>query len=298
MGLLDRFKRGDAGADALTREIAARLRARPDIEAAEPTGADSVAVTWVGGATSEESIAALREPWTSASGFDRIELVDQHLDTVQPPVPAAFDSGEPASWADEPPAAAATSWDAIRPGLLPRLRSPVDDGAVAWSLGGGLVEAVAVAATTDQPLRAAELERWNIDATQVREAAMANLRSTRPAPEPLGPGMRAWIATRPSGAQAAWLAGPDPLLEALGLASAVVLVPTPTDLVVVDAAADELVGSIVTDTLNIYEHEAEVRVCPVPFLISAGSVAPWDPAADDPRGDAVARAHELYSRLR
>lgn len=310
MGLLDRFKRDDSGPDGLTREIAARLRARPDIQAVEATGADALAVTWAGGDTSEESISALRVPWTGASGFDRIELVDQHLDTIQPPTAGSFDTGsvdtgsfDAASFdrgegpPEEPQGAAADrSWDAIRGSLLPRVRQPVADGTIAWTVGD-LIEAYVVDAASDLPFGPAEVDRWGVDAAQVREAALANLRATRPAPEPLGPRLRAWIATHPTGSQAAWLASPDQLLEALGLAAAIVLAPTPTDLVVVDAGAPDLVGSLLADTLTIYEHEAEIRVCPVPFLVESGAVVPWEPAAGDACADDVRRAHTLFAQL-
>lgn len=317
MGLFDRFKKDTAGApDALTREALVRVRAVPGVEAVEPVDADTLSVTWTG--TDEParlSLADLREPWTSASGFDRIELMDDFVRTVAPPTgapadafpdpapagpapdeaPAATTVGDGAPEADPTPAGGpgptaapaeqpGARWAEVSPRLQPVIGRPgvADDDIVCWPVGDVLEATVVVdGGPGSLPVGRAELAEWGVDAGSVRRAAEANQAALDPSLDPIGPGEPAWVPTRPAGHLASWLCAPDRLLAAAGLDDAVVLVPLATELVVVDPAATALVESILSSTRTIVEQESRT-LWPAPLLVRPGSVTPWVPATDHP----------------
>ena len=90
-----------------------------------------------------------------------------------------------------------------------------------------------------------------------------------------------------------WLAAPARLLAACGLAEAVVLAPMPTELVVVDPSAHDLLASILASTKSIVSGDAEV-LWPAPLLATAAGLAPWQPGPDHP---CATLAAELGGRL-
>lgn len=300
MGFLDRFKKDASEPDAYTKEVTIRVRAMAEVEAVEPIDADHLAVRWAGRAEPVEvSIAGHRERWQAASGFDRIEVVDELLDTIaEPGDGGAFDAttlpGPSPEVAPElpaePEASTGAGWDDAAGRVLPALRRPTGDDAVAWPVGG-LVEAVVV--LDGAPVTAGVLADWGVDADATRDAALANLGDHDPGLDPVAPDTRAWVPTAPQGGQAAWLAAPDVLLRAAGLDVAIVFVPTPTDLVVVDPADADLVASITTSTLAIVDQET-TTIAPVPFEVRPGHVGPWRPPAGHPCAELVDRAHAAF----
>lgn len=298
MGFFDRFKKDASQPDAYTREVAIRVRAVPGVERVEPVDADLLSVRWAGNDEPVElSIAEHRERWQTATGFDRIEVVDDLIDRVQPPAEGTFDPDavlESAPVDPEPAAAPDVSdsaWSDVAPRLLPMLRRPVaDDPVVAWPVAG-LLEAVAT--ERGQAVTLAGSEGWGVDAEEVRRTATSNLIAHEPALDTVAPDTRAWVPTAPAGAQAGWLTAPDALLAASGLDVAIVFVPTPTDLVVVDPADVDLLASITTSTLAIVEQEP-TTICSVPFEIGPGRAEPWRPDPDHPCAALVDRAHAAF----
>lgn len=299
MGLLDRFKKAP-GPDAMTWEAVARLRAVAGVAGAEALDADTVEVAWVGNPyTSTLSLAAAREGWSKANGFDRIEIMDALIAAVAPPTGPPEETGNgfdptppdvapvvpPAAHQPTPatPAADGTAWDEARP----RLRVAVDrvgahPDAIAWPVAGGVLEARVVLDRPDGlPVEAADAATWEVGVDDVRTAALANLAATDPGLDPVGPGQPAWVPTAPADHPPVWLAAPDRLLAACGLPEAVVLAPVPTELVVVDPSAHDLLGSILASTRSIVAGEGPV-LWPGALLATPAGIAPWRPAADHP----------------
>lgn len=308
VGFLDRFSKDTAAApDAFTTEMVARIRALPSVERAEPTDADTVSVTWSGGRESEAvDISGLRQPWKQAKGFDRIELLDDFIAGLSPGQypPASPTSGDEPDASPEPGPApppgptatdAVTEWSQVASQLVPVLRRVrAGDGALTWPIGE-LLEATAIWAGGATPITDDQCAVWGVGLDDVRSAATSNLVAIDPAPDAIGPGARAWVPTSPEGLQSSWLAAPERLLHQLGLATAIVLVPLRSELVVVDPEDIELVQSILTNTLAILESQANV-LCPVPFLVTAEDVQDWMPAASHPAAQLVHQTRDLLTR--
>lgn len=316
MGFLDRFKKEGAptAPDALTREGVARVRAVPGVQAVDVVDADTLRVTWNGlPHPSELSLAGIRQQWTSASGFDRIEVMDDFIAGVAPPAAdatspgssAPVDAPAPGSEDDPPttpsaepgrePDDAQAAWDAVRTRLRPVVGrpGPADADTVRWEIGG-VLEATAVLGDEQValPVSRAELVQWGVDEATVRAAAEENQAGIDPALDPISPGKPAWVPTRPAGHLAGWLCAPGRLLERAGVEQAVVLTPLATELVLVDPSAAGLLESILSSTRTILEQEAR-PLWPAPFLIRAGSVEPWTPPEGHPCAELVEQMRGL-----
>lgn len=303
MGLLDRFKK-DSRPDALTIEAVARARAVPGVAAAEAVDADTVAVTWVGQpGQSTLSLTDVRVAWAKASGFDRIELMDELIATLGPPVADAqpdlpAPDATPIAEAIRTPEAgpttptgspAADAWDAARPRLRVVVGRPGDHaGAVSWPVADVLEARVVLGGPGALPVDGHDAAGWGVDADAVRHAALANLAATDPALDAVGAGQPAWVPTEPADHPPVWLAAPDRLLAGCGLDELVALAPLPTELVVVDPRAHELLSSILTSTEQIVAAESRV-LWPTPLLVTADGVTPWQPDPSHPCADQVAR---------
>lgn len=300
MGLLDRFKKAP-GPDAMTWEAVARLRAVPGVAGAEALDADTVQVAWVDNPyTSTLSLTAAREEWSKANGFDRIEIMDGLVGAVAPPTGPpegagdGFDPTPPDVAPDvQPPAerepvadpasdVEGPAWEAARS----RLRvvvSPVGQypGALSWPVAGVLEAHAVLGGRGARPVDAADAASWEVGPDDVRAAALANLASSDPGLDPVAPGQPAWVPTSPADHPPAWLAAPDRLLGACGLSEAVVLAPLPTELVVVDPNAHDLLGSILTSTKSIVDGAGAVLWAGA-LVVTPEGIAPWQPAADHP----------------
>jgi hypothetical protein len=292
VGFLDRFKGGGtAGPDALTAEIAARLRALPTVDSAEGSTADEITVRWTGREGDHTvDLADLRPRWKQTSGFERIELVDHFVESLSPGEDATTRSPTPAAGpTPDPIPDGPAGWEQLRSRVLPALR-PAGGGpdCVSWSVGGA-VEATVVA--DGSPVAPGDCEQWGVGEVDVRAAATANLREIDPAPQPVGPGARAWVATAPPGGQAAWLTAPARLLDAVGLAEGVAFVPVAGELVVVDPADTGLLGTILSSTEQIVAEQAE-PLTPLPFLLTPTGAMPWIP----PEGHPLAAEVEAVRR--
>lgn len=298
MGLLDRFKK-EPRPDALTLEAIARARAVPGVATAEAVDADTVSVTWADQpGASTLSLTDVRAAWSKASGFERIELMDDLIATLAPPADAPDGPSEIPTVV--PPAPRATSegettavdtdagWDAVRD----RLRLVVGPagahpGAVTWPVAGVLEARVVLGGPGAIPVDADDVAGWGVPVADVEAAARTNLATLDPGLDPVGPGQPAWVPTNPADHPPAWLGAPDRLLAATGLAEAVALAPTPTELVVVDPAAHDLLRSILTSTKQIVASEARV-LWPGPLLLTGAGVAPWRPDPSHPAAELVA----------
>lgn len=302
MGLLDRFKK-EPGPDALTIEAVARARAVPNVATAEAVDADTVEVTWVDRpGRSVLSLVDVRAAWSKASGFDRIELMDDLIASLGPPAvdapadtePEALpDGGPPVATPPDDPASATRSgtdaWDAARDRLRVVVARPGDAPvAVRWPVAGVLEARVVLGGPGALPVDADDAAGWGVGPDDVRTAALANLAATEPGLDPVGPGQPAWVPTAPADHPPAWLAAPDRLLAACGLDEAVVLVPLSTELVVVDPRAHGLLASILASTEQIVAGEGTV-LWPAPLLATAGGIAPWRPDPSHPCAGQVAR---------
>lgn len=296
MGLLDRFKK-EPGPDAMTWEAVARLRVVPDVTGAEAVDANTVAVSWAGhDATTTLSLAEVREAWTKASGFDRIEIMDELVAGLAPPAAGspAPPPVEPAPVTDSPavdtasPEVETDAWATVRDRLRVVVGRPADQpGAVSWPIAGVLEARAVLGGPGALPVDGDDLATWNVGADDVRDAALANLEATDPGLDAVGPGQPAWVPTTPGDHPPAWLAAPGRLLAACGLAEAVVLAPTPTELVVVDPAAPELLGSILTSTKAIVAGESRI-LWPAPLLATPAGLEPWRPEPGHPCASLVA----------
>lgn len=296
MGLLDRFKKAP-GPDAMTWEAVARLRAVGDVAGAEAVDADTVEIAWVGNPyTSTLSLTAAREGWSKANGFDRIEIMDALIAAVAPPTGPTegaqdgFDPTPPDVAPDVVPSTAApapaevegTEWDQVKGRLRVVVgRAGTNRDAIAWPIAGVLEARVALEGPGGLPVGASDAAAWEVGVDDVRDAALGNLATSDPQLDPIGPGQPAWVPTVPADHPPAWLAAPDRLLAACGLDEAVVLAPMPTELVVVDPAAHELLASILTSTKAMVSGEGEV-LSTAPLLATADGIGPWQPPADHP----------------
>lgn len=311
MGLLDRFKK-DPRPDALTIEAVARARAVPGVAAAEAVDADTVAVTWVGQpGRSMLSLTEVRAAWAKASGFDRIELMDELIATLGPPVadaqpdlpapdvtPTAAATPTAEATAAATPAAGPTAtsgapgidaWDAARPRLRVVVGRPGDHtGAVRWPVADVLEARVVLGGPGALPVDGHDAQGWGVDADAVRGAALANLAAADPALDAVGTGQPAWVPTEPADHPPVWLAAPDRLLAASGLDELVALAPLPTELVVVDPRAHDLLASILTSTEQIVATEGRI-LWPAPLLVTVDGVTPWQPDPSHPCAGQVAR---------
>lgn len=291
MGLLDRFKKAP-GPDAMTWEAVARLRVVPGVAGAEAVDADTIEIAWADNPyTSSLSLTAAREGWSKANGFERIEIMDALIGAVLPPTgpPPGAEGFDPTP-ADAPPdpVAAGTDWDAARSRLRVVVgRAGEHPGALSWPIAGVLEACVVLGGPGAPPIDAAGAAAWEVGPDDVRAAALANLVGSDPGLDPVGPGQPAWVPTTPADHPPAWLAAPERLLAACGLDEAVVLAPMPTELVVVDPSAHELLGSILTSTKSIVSGEGRL-LWPAPLLATATGLAPWQPPADHPCAALVA----------
>lgn len=306
MGLLDRFKKAP-GPDAMTWEAVARLRAVPGVAGAEAVDADTVEIAWVDNPyPSTLSLAAARESWSKANGFDRIEIMDALVGAATPPTgppegtAAGFDPTPPDVAPDVQPTSGrgsvgdrSTAWQAARPRLRVALgRVGEHPDAITWPCAGVLEARVVLGGAGGLPVEDADAASWAVAGDDVRAAALDNLAAEDPGLDPIGPGEPAWVPTSPAEHPPAWLATPDRLLDASGLDQAVVLAPLATELVVVDPAAHDLLASILTSTKAIVASEGQ-RLWPAPLLVTRAGVGPWEPPADHP---CAALAAELARR--
>lgn len=316
MGLLDRFKKAP-GPDAMTWEAVARLRLVPGVVDAEAVDADTVRIGWADNPyPSTLSLAAARDGWTKANGFDRIEIMDELIGAVAPPTgppqgddEPGFDptppdvapdvevraATEPASEPAAEPAAGApdaTAWDAVRDRLrvvVGRIGEHPD--AISWPIAGVLEARAVLGGPGALPVDVADAASWEVGPDDVRAAAVTNLAASDPGLDPVGPGQPAWVPTAPADHPPAWLAAPDRLLAACGLDEAVVLAPMPTELVVVDPAAHDLLASILTSTKSIVAGESRL-LWPAPLLATPAGLVPWEPAGDHPCAGVAAELRE------
>lgn len=284
MGLLDRFKK-DGSPDALTREAVARARATAGVTAAEAVDADTIHVRWADHpGTTTLSVADVRDEWAKASGFDRIELMDRVVADLAPP-PAA----EPA--AVTPPIApgdddAGPAWPRDRHRIeIVVSRPAAGDTAVRWPIAGGALEARATIDGGD--VTGTDLERWDVGPDVVRSAAVEALLALDPRLDPIATGQPGWVPTVPDAHPPVWLAAPARLLDASGLPAAVVLAPTPTELVLVDPDADELLASVLSGTKGIVAGADEVLLA-APLIATADGLSPWLPDPSHPCATLVA----------
>jgi hypothetical protein len=287
MGLLDRFKK-EPGPDALTWEAVARVRAMPGVAGAEAVDADTVAVTWAEHpGTSTLSLAGVREQWTKASGFARIELMDEALTGLAPPAvePPIAPASSPIDPDDDDGGAA---WAAARPRLRVIVGRAGDDAAVvAWPVAPGLVARAVLGGPGALPVDAGDVAGWGVSADDVRAAALDDLMGGDPALDAVGPGQPGWVPTSPADHPPAWLAAPDRLLAASGLTEAVALAPMATELVIVDPSAHDLLRSVLIGTKSILAGESRV-LCARALLLTAHGVTAWEPAPDHPCAAAAA----------
>lgn len=306
MGFLDRFSRASSP-DALTVEVAARLRAFATVDAADIVDADTVSVVWSGHEHPVEiDLAPVRAPWKQARGFDRIELLDDFMAGLRPddPLPTTAD---PVAVPEATPAGTtgtgddldATGFAAVRTQLFPVVRAVdgpddgLDDGAVRWPIDGVFLEATVVVAGDGHPITASQCAAWGVEEAAIRDTAVGNQSAIDPAPDPIAPDARAWVPTDLGGLASSWLAAPGRLLERTGLESGIVLVPLVGELVVVDPDDTDLVLSILSDTLAILEDQTDT-LCPVPFLVTAHETTTWTPANDHPAAPLVQRTREMF----
>jgi hypothetical protein len=316
MGLLDRFKKAP-GPDAMTWEAVARLRIVPGVVDAEAVDADTVRIGWADNPyPSTLSLAAARAGWTKANGFERIEIMDALIGAVTPPTgppedaeEAGFDPTPPdvapdvevgtaAEPATEPAAAAddRTAWDAVRDRLrvvVGRIGEHPD--AISWPIAGVLEARAVLSGAGALPVDAADAASWEVGPDDVRAAALTNLAASDPALDPVGPGQPAWVPTAPADHPPAWLAAPDRLLAACGLDEAVVLAPMPSELVVVDPSAHDLLGSILSSTKSIVAGESRL-LWPAPLLATPAGLVPWEPAPGHPCAGVAAELREDAGR--
>jgi len=292
MGLLDRFKKAP-GPDALTWEAVARARAVPGVAGAEAVDADTVAVTWEAQpGTTTLSLAEIRDQWTKASGFARIELMDGVVGGLAPPADAAPVPAPAPAPAPAPETASATDdpWADARQRLAIRVGTSAA-GAVRWPVVAGLEATVVLDRLDGPPVTDADLTSWGVDAEQVRTTALHALGSADPELDPIGPGQPAWVPTVPAEHPPIWLAAPAPLLAAAGLPEAVALAPTPTELVLVDPSAAELLATVLAGTRSIVRDADDVLLA-APLLVTAGGVEEWRPGPDHPCAEVVAELRE------
>lgn len=286
MGLFDRRKKAP-GPDALTWEAVARARAVPGVAGAEATDADTVLVTWASHpGASTLSLGGIRDEWARASGFARIELMDAVVAGLAPPTVAAepgpAPAPAPAAGPVEPTPAGTTAgaWAEARTRLAIRVGGPAG-GAVRWPVVDGLEATAALGGVDGPPVTETDLAAWGADPGQVRDAALDSLAAADPELDPIGPGQRAWVPTVPASHPPVWLAAPARLLGAAGLVEAVALAPTPTELVLVDPSAVELLSTVLAGTRAIVR-DADQVLLPAPLLVTAGGVEEWRPAPGHP----------------
>ena len=294
MGFLDKFKSDTSSPDALTLEVATRIKVHTDVDDVAMIDADTIAVTWSGRtAPHHVDIGEIRHPWKRATGFERIEILDTFMARLAAPV------GDPAPAATEGDVEAPAhrvgrdAWDAVAPELLPAIGASAPDDVVSWAVGG-LLHATVVR-SDGRPVTRAECAAWKVRTDDAVERAVANLSAIDPGLDPIAPGNRAWVPTRPEGRQSSWLTAPARLLSELGLESGIALVPVVGELVVVDPDDPDLLESVLTSTLTILEHEPD-RLCPMPFRVLPDYVQVWQPRADDPAHELVERATRLFER--
>lgn len=294
MGFLDRFKSGTSAPDALTVEVVARLRVLPAVESADAVDGDTVSVAWTGHAgPATVDLTELRPRWKAAGGFDRIQLLDDFIDALRDGPPPSTEVAAPAPVPDADDGGWAGNRDLVLP-VLTRI-DPESRAAVTWPVGG-VLHAVVNGADRSTPVSAGDLERWGVGPDEVRAAAVANLETVDPRPDPISPGARAWVPTGPDGLQSSWLVAPGRLLAGTGLTSAIAFVPVVSELVVIDPTDESLVQSIAASTNRIVAEQA-LPLCPLPFVLSAAGAEPWDPPAGHPAAADVAAARERFPLL-
>lgn len=283
MGLLDRLKKAP-GPDALTWEAVARARAVPSVTGAEAADADTVLVTWLDDpGTTTLSLADVRARWTEASGFDRIEIMDQLIAGLAPPPDPTTHQGVSSSPTEGDGTGA---WNAARRSAsVVVVRAGALHGAVRWQVVEGID---AVASVGGRPVTDDDLARWDVRAEDVRAAALDRLAGEGPALEPIGPDARAWVPGSAAAPPPAWIALPGVLLSAAGLAGAVALAPLPTELVLIDPDDTELLASVLSSTAAIVEGASEVLLA-APLLVATEGCRPWVPAHDHPCAALVER---------
>ncbi len=174
-------------------------------------------------------------------------------------------------------------------------RAGVPDVACTWPVAGALEAVVVVGDPGAPPVGRAELLAWQVEAEDVLRPALDALVAHGPALDPIGAGVPAWVPTRPADHLAAWLAAPELLLEAAGLVEGIVLCPLPTELVVVDPTATDLLGTILTGTLEVAEARTDL-LWPAPLWAGPEGLGPWSPPDDHPHAELVGRLRSFAAR--
>ncbi len=292
MGLFDRLR--TSGPDALTRAAVARIRALPDVADARALDGDTIAVTFAaGGAEQQVDLGGIRPDWKAAGGFDRIEIMDAFVQAMAAPA-TTLPAGQ-----DLVADVVVEGWADVVDRITIRVHAPgqVPRGALAWPVGD-VLHAVAIvlprpgAATPPIPVTQHDAERWGVAPAAVAEAMGAGLDREPPVLEPIEAGVAAWVAAGDPH-PARWLLRPDRLVAAVGADPLVALVPTATELVVVDANATALLDDVLRHTATILDAETDV-LWPAPFLLRPGAATPWQPGDGHPCDPAV---RALRSRL-
>ena len=295
MGFLDRFKSDTSSPDALTLEVATRIKLHSDVDDVAMVDADIIAVTWAGRATPHPlDISEIRPTWKRATGFERIDLLDNFLAGLHPPAGDPMPADTERSSEAPGDRDGRDGWEEVAPQLFPALAASAPDDVVSWAVGG-LLHATVVRQSSGAPVTRAECAAWKVRADDAVARAVANLSAIDPGLDAIAPDSRAWVPTQPDGRQSSWLTAPARLLAELGLESGIALVPVAGEMVVVDPDDPALLESVLTSTLTILEHEPD-RLCPMPFRVTPDHVAVWQPRIDDPASELVERARQLFDR--
>lgn len=270
--------------DGVTNEILTIVQAVKHVDAATAIDAETLEVTRADGSSVRSSIAELRDAIRGTTGLDRFELIEDFARSVSRPADTPIEdltpigelgpvtdtdavvdapsvttptpvvderdtADEACTAADERTAVSDqhASWtDAVphvRPSVVVALGIPAE--VLRWRIAGSLSLVATIQGTR---ITEADARRWGTEPLNVAVAAMEWITASTPVVEPLAAGMRAWIVTAPAPHQAAWLAHPVALLDAVGLDEIVAFAATETDLVIIDPDDVESIDSIRAST--------------------------------------------------
>lgn len=189
------------------------------------------------------------------------------------------------------------SWREAAPLLLPAVRAPSWVAAIGGDTpdphlaGRPLAPFVRVLCAIDSAHSIAfatgdDLAAWGVSDEQALRAASSNLARRPCLAERRGP---VTVVTGPDGYASSWLAAPGALAAvAADIGDSVIAVaPSRDELLLLDTGHPDA-ARILEATVERYRNAVR-QLSPVPYLVAAAGIEPWEPPADHPARPVVAR---------
>lgn len=188
------------------------------------------------------------------------------------------------------------TWPEASEALMPEVRSDADvarrgRGAYSRALAPFLRRVLTVG-TDVASVRVSQrdVKRWNVANAALWKRALSNLNRHAPDAEALTGNLEgAFLITNPSGRAASWLLAPDALAPVLARTEGTPLLVAPARDVLIVVGSDS-VEALEALEATAHDYGTDPRgLSPVPYVVEAGAIEPWQPPRHHPLRAAVHR---------